>query len=329
MTGGPIATSASIVGTTAYVGSWDGDEYAINTTNGAVLWKTSARDHHRPGVQPGDPRGHLGGHRAGRRGLRGRRRPQLVRPQRHHRRHPVERLHGGQHPGRGPLQLVQPTHRERLRVRGHRLQLRQPSGPGSAAEGQPGLPVHRGHLQLRPQRPGRGRGVDLAHLRPGHQPDLRLDGDPGRLQPDPVPSHRGSRRRHPGLRRLLAAPLRGLHRRLGLEHHPDPDHRRPGRPAALGVQQERDPLHLQPQQPGRRARSGNGPIAIGGTCPDLRRRHPALGHLRQRRPVRRRRPHHHRQPGLHERPRPGHRHRLVDPEHRLARARARRPTSTA
>src|ERR1700730_1267211 len=40
-TGGPIATSASVVGTTAYVGSWDGYEYAINTTTGALIWKTN------------------------------------------------------------------------------------------------------------------------------------------------------------------------------------------------------------------------------------------------------------------------------------------------
>ena len=39
-TGGIIESSASIVGTTAYVGSWDGYEYAINTTSGAVEWKT-------------------------------------------------------------------------------------------------------------------------------------------------------------------------------------------------------------------------------------------------------------------------------------------------
>src|SRR5712691_5367947 len=39
-TGGPIATSASVVGTTAYAGSWDGYEYAINTTTGALIWKT-------------------------------------------------------------------------------------------------------------------------------------------------------------------------------------------------------------------------------------------------------------------------------------------------
>ncbi|MGO8956361.1 MAG: PQQ-binding-like beta-propeller repeat protein [Streptosporangiaceae bacterium] len=39
-TGGPMATSTSIVGTTAYVGSWDGYEYAIDTTTGTLIWKT-------------------------------------------------------------------------------------------------------------------------------------------------------------------------------------------------------------------------------------------------------------------------------------------------
>jgi outer membrane protein assembly factor BamB len=38
--GGPIATSVSIVGTTAYVGSWDGYEYAISTVTGAQIWKS-------------------------------------------------------------------------------------------------------------------------------------------------------------------------------------------------------------------------------------------------------------------------------------------------
>ncbi len=38
-TGGPIATSASIVGTTAYIGSWDGYEYAVNTGTGTLIWK--------------------------------------------------------------------------------------------------------------------------------------------------------------------------------------------------------------------------------------------------------------------------------------------------
>jgi outer membrane protein assembly factor BamB len=41
LTGAPIASSASIVGTTAYVGSWDGYEYALSTTNGALVWKTN------------------------------------------------------------------------------------------------------------------------------------------------------------------------------------------------------------------------------------------------------------------------------------------------
>jgi outer membrane protein assembly factor BamB len=40
-TGGPIATSTSIVGTTAYVGSWDGYEYAVNTSTGAQIWKSA------------------------------------------------------------------------------------------------------------------------------------------------------------------------------------------------------------------------------------------------------------------------------------------------
>ena len=39
-TGGPIATSTSIVGTTAYIGSWDGYEYAVNTGTGALIWKS-------------------------------------------------------------------------------------------------------------------------------------------------------------------------------------------------------------------------------------------------------------------------------------------------
>ena len=39
-TGGIIEASASVVGSTAYVGSFDGYEYAINTATGAVLWKT-------------------------------------------------------------------------------------------------------------------------------------------------------------------------------------------------------------------------------------------------------------------------------------------------
>ncbi len=50
--GGPIATSASVVGTTAYVGSWDGYEYAINTTTGALIWKTYTGLTTDPGCNP-------------------------------------------------------------------------------------------------------------------------------------------------------------------------------------------------------------------------------------------------------------------------------------
>src|SRR6266851_4730891 len=50
--GGPIATSASIVGTTAYVGAWDGYEYAINTTNGSLIWKTYTGVTIDPGCNP-------------------------------------------------------------------------------------------------------------------------------------------------------------------------------------------------------------------------------------------------------------------------------------
>ena len=39
-TGGPIASQPAIAGGVAYVGSWDGYEYALNASTGAVLWKT-------------------------------------------------------------------------------------------------------------------------------------------------------------------------------------------------------------------------------------------------------------------------------------------------
>lgn len=51
-TGGPIATSISIVGTTAYVGSWDGYEYAINTTTNTLQWKTYLGITNDPGCSP-------------------------------------------------------------------------------------------------------------------------------------------------------------------------------------------------------------------------------------------------------------------------------------
>jgi outer membrane protein assembly factor BamB len=40
-TGSTIEASASVVGGTVFVGSWDGNEYAIDGASGKVLWKTS------------------------------------------------------------------------------------------------------------------------------------------------------------------------------------------------------------------------------------------------------------------------------------------------
>jgi outer membrane protein assembly factor BamB len=51
-TGGPIATSASIVGTTAYVGSWDGYEYAVDTQTGTMIWKQYLGVTTDPGCNP-------------------------------------------------------------------------------------------------------------------------------------------------------------------------------------------------------------------------------------------------------------------------------------
>jgi outer membrane protein assembly factor BamB len=50
--GGALATSASIVGNVAYIGAWDGYEYAINTQTGALIWKTSTGITTDPGCNP-------------------------------------------------------------------------------------------------------------------------------------------------------------------------------------------------------------------------------------------------------------------------------------
>jgi outer membrane protein assembly factor BamB len=39
-TGGPVATGTTVAGGTAYFGSWDGNEYAVDAATGAVRWKT-------------------------------------------------------------------------------------------------------------------------------------------------------------------------------------------------------------------------------------------------------------------------------------------------
>ena len=51
-TGGGIATSANVVGTTLYVGSWDGNEYALNTGTGALIWKQFLGITTDPGCNP-------------------------------------------------------------------------------------------------------------------------------------------------------------------------------------------------------------------------------------------------------------------------------------
>ncbi|MBV9099517.1 MAG: PQQ-binding-like beta-propeller repeat protein [Candidatus Dormibacteraeota bacterium] len=40
-TGGSVVTNPAVVGGVAYFGSWDGFEYAVNTSTGGVIWKTS------------------------------------------------------------------------------------------------------------------------------------------------------------------------------------------------------------------------------------------------------------------------------------------------
>jgi len=51
-TGAPVVSSVAIVGTTAYVGSWDGYEYAISTSSGSLVWKTYLGTTSDPGCYP-------------------------------------------------------------------------------------------------------------------------------------------------------------------------------------------------------------------------------------------------------------------------------------
>jgi outer membrane protein assembly factor BamB len=50
--GGAIATSPAIVGNVAYVGSWDGYEYSIDTATGAIKWKTNLGQTNAPNCGP-------------------------------------------------------------------------------------------------------------------------------------------------------------------------------------------------------------------------------------------------------------------------------------
>src|SRR5579883_220127 len=55
-TGGVIAASPTVVGGVAYVGSWDGYEYALDATNGTLRWKTYLGTTSSPNCDPS----HLG-----------------------------------------------------------------------------------------------------------------------------------------------------------------------------------------------------------------------------------------------------------------------------
>ena len=134
-TGGPIATSPTIVGTTAYVGSWDGFEYAFDTTTGALKWKRNLGQTNAPKSRSTDDRGHLVGDGQQWCSLRRWRRRLLVRARPGERCCSVADLHRRQLCGRRGLQLVEPADRQWLRVHRSCEQLRQPVGAGPPHEG--------------------------------------------------------------------------------------------------------------------------------------------------------------------------------------------------
>ncbi len=51
-TGGGISTGVMVLNGVGYVGSWDGNEYAINITNGALIWKTKLGQNNVPACWP-------------------------------------------------------------------------------------------------------------------------------------------------------------------------------------------------------------------------------------------------------------------------------------
>ncbi|HEY7200804.1 MAG TPA: PQQ-binding-like beta-propeller repeat protein, partial [Candidatus Dormibacteraeota bacterium] len=53
-TGGPIASGVTVIGGTAYFGSWDGFEYAVDAATGAQRWRTNLGTTHVPGCFPPD-----------------------------------------------------------------------------------------------------------------------------------------------------------------------------------------------------------------------------------------------------------------------------------
>src|SRR5438270_2288518 len=52
MTGGVVAASPTVVSGTAYIGSWDGYEYALDAATGVLQWKTYLGVTNAPGCAP-------------------------------------------------------------------------------------------------------------------------------------------------------------------------------------------------------------------------------------------------------------------------------------
>ena len=84
-TGDVIAASPTVSDGVIFVGSWDGNIYAINTSNGTQKWMTIRRPGHDDGMQVGH-RTNVQRHHPERRRLRQRRRRPVLCAQRQHRR---------------------------------------------------------------------------------------------------------------------------------------------------------------------------------------------------------------------------------------------------
>ena len=221
-TGGPIASSVSIVGTTAYVGAWDGYEYAVNTQTGALIWKQFLGITTDPGCNPvnigitssaaivngvlyvggGGPYWYALDPATG---------------------NILWKVYTGDNSQAGahynwssPLIVGNyayigiASNCDNPLVQGQLLQV--------AISGRAAGP-DRQHLQLRAQRRGRRRRLDDADLRPGDQHDLRVHRHAQRPHADPVAGDRRPERDHAAVRELLAASLRGVGPRLRLGHN--------------------------------------------------------------------------------------------------------------
>ena len=292
--GGPIATSASIVGTTAYVGSWDGYEYAINTQTGALIWKTYLGITTDPGCNPVNNRHHLV-----RRGGQRRASTWAAAARTCTRSTPATgavlwKIYTGDNSQAGahynwssPLIVGNyayigiASNCDNPLVQGQLLEV-PISGPQQGQIVTTYNFVPNGQV---------GGGIwTTPDLRPGHQHDLRVDRHTQRPHADPVAGDRRAERHHPD--QYVSSwqlPFGASVARLRLGDDAHADHRRGRGPAAVGGQQERHPLHLQPQQPVRGAGLA-APDRRRRRLPDLRRRNHRFRHLRERHAVLRRRP---------------------------------------